>query len=92
MKKILISLVAVAAIGAAAIGTSSAAQAQGWGPGWGPGPFIAGALIGGAVVAAATAPHYYGGYGPYYATPYGYNYGPGCQRVWNGYYWVRACY
>lgn len=94
MRKILTSLVAVAAIGAAAVGTSSAAEAHGWGPGWGPGPFIAGALIGGAIAAAATAPYYYGGYGPYsyYAHPYGYYHGPGCQRVWNGYYWVRACY
>jgi hypothetical protein len=63
----------------------------GWG--WGPGPFVAGALIGGALA----APYYYGGYG------YGYGYGPGpygpygpypygCRRVWNGYYWVRGCY
>jgi hypothetical protein len=58
MKKILTSLAALAAIGAAAVGTSSAAEAHGWGPGWGPGPFIAGALIGGAVAAEATAPYY----------------------------------
>jgi len=44
----------------------------------------AGALVGGAVAAAATAPYYYGPYGPYY--------GPACRPVWNGYYWVRGCY
>jgi hypothetical protein len=60
----------------------------GWG--WGPGPFVAGALVGGAIAAGAYAPYYYG-YGPYY--PYGpYPYAYGCRRVWNGYYWVRTCY
>jgi len=85
MKKTLTALVAAAAIGAGAIGLSSTAEARWYGPGWryGPGPFVAGALVGGAIAAAATAP-YYSPYGPYY--------GPACQRVWNGYYWVRACY
>jgi hypothetical protein len=88
MKKILTALLAVGAIGAAAVGTSSTADAHwngpGWGRGYGPGPFIAGAIVGGAVAAAATA--------PYYAAPYGPYYGPACRRVWNGYYWVPACY
>ncbi len=97
MRKFLMALVAVAAIGAAAVGTPSTADARwggGWGGygwrggwGWGPGPFVAGAVVG----AALAAPYYYG-YGPYY--PYGpYPYGYyGCRRVWNGYYWVGACY
>ena len=88
MKKILTSLLAVTAIGAAAVGMSSTAEAHWYGPGWGhgygPGPFVAGAIVGGAVAAAATAPYYYAPYGPYY--------GPPCPRVWNGYYWVRSCY
>ena len=86
MRKILTALIAVAAISATTVAMSSSAEAQwrgGWG--WGPGPFVAGAIIGGAV-AAATAPYYYRPYAPY---PY---YGPGCRSVWNGYYWVRACY
>jgi hypothetical protein len=87
MKKLLTSLVAVAAIGASAVGLSSTAEAHWFGPGWGygPAPFVAGAIVAGSVAAAATAPYYYG-YGPY---PY---YGPGCRTVWNGYNWVRACY
>jgi hypothetical protein len=99
MKKVLTTLIAAAAIGAAAIATSSSADARwgygygGWrgGWGWGPGPFVAGALVGGALA----APYYYG-YGPgryygYYGAPGPY-YGPGCRRVWNGYGWVRGCY
>jgi hypothetical protein len=85
MKKILTGVVVAAAVGAAAVGMSSTAEAHRFGPhwGWGPGPFIAGAVVGGAVAAAATAPYYYAPYGPYY--------GPVCRRVWNGYYWVPAC-
>lgn len=104
MRKILTVLIAAAAIGVTAVATSSTADARwgggwgwhgGWGWrggwGWGPGPFIAGAVIGGALA----SPYYYG-YGPYYPYAYG-AYGPygsyyGCPRVWNGYYWVRACY
>ena len=89
-KKLVTCVVAAAAIGAAAVGFSSTAEAHWYGPGWGPGPFVVGAAAGiatgAAVAAAANAPYYYGG--PY---PYGY-YGPACPRVWNGYYWVRACY
>ncbi len=93
MRKLLTALVAVVAIGATAIATSSPAAAWwrggGWGWrggwGWGPGPFVAGALIGGALA----APYYYGP-GPYY--PYGPYYRYGCRNVWNGYNWVRACY
>jgi hypothetical protein len=93
MRKILTALVAVATVGAAAVATSGAAEARWWGPGWGPAPFVAGAVVGGAFAAAATAPYYYGGYGPspYYYRPYAY-YGAGCSPVWNGYYWVRTCY
>ena len=58
----------------------------GWG--WRPGPFLGGALLGGALAAGMAAPYY--NYGPYY--PYGPYYGYGCRRVWNGYYWVTACY
>jgi hypothetical protein len=111
MRKFLSALVAVAAIGAAAVAMSSTADARwggGWGGGhggwggygwrggwgWGPGAFVAGAVVGaaGAVVGAALASPYYYGYGRYY--PYGpYPYGYyGCPRVWNGYYWVNACY
>jgi hypothetical protein len=100
MRKFLSVLIAVAALGVAAVATSGTAEARwgygwhgGWGWrggwGWGPGPWIAGAAVG----AAIAAPYYYGGYGgygPYY--PYGYGYGYGCRRAWNGYYWVRACY
>ena len=35
----------------------------GWG--WGPGPFVAGALVGGALAAGLASPYYYS-YGPYY--------------------------
>jgi len=96
MRKFLTAVVAVAAIGVAALATSSTADARwggGWGWrggwGWGPGPFVAGAVIGGALA----APYYYCyGYGPYYPYgPYPY-YGPGCRRYWNGYAWVRGCY
>jgi hypothetical protein len=88
MRKIVTAFVAALALGVAAVGTSSTADAW-WGPrwGWGPGPFVAGAIVGGAVAGAVAAPYYYRPYGPYY--PY---YGPGCRRVWNGYNWVRACY
>jgi hypothetical protein len=93
MRKILTVFVAAVAIGAAALATSSRADAWGWGwrGGWGWGwgaPFVAGAIVGGALA----APYWYGGYGygPYY--PYGpYPY-YGCRRVWNGWAWVRACY
>ena len=102
MRKFLSVLIAVVALGATAVATSGTAEARwgygwhgGWGWrggwGWGPGPFVAGALVGGAVAAGAYAPYYYG-YGPYYPYgPYPYAYG-GCRRVWNGYYWVRTCY
>jgi hypothetical protein len=101
MKKIFTAAALAVTLGVAALATSSPADAWwrgGWGWGWrgccwGPGPWVAGAVVGGAAVGAAVAasrPYYYGGY--YY--PYGPNpyYGPGCRRVWNGYYWVRACY
>jgi hypothetical protein len=102
MRKFLTALVAVAAIGTAALATSSTADARwgggygwhggyGWrgGWGWGPGPFIAGAVIGGALA----APYYGYGYGRYYPYgPYSSYYGYGCQRYWNGYAWVRGCY
>jgi hypothetical protein len=85
MRKLLAS--AVAAIGAGAVGLSSTAEAHWYGPGWGwgPAPFVASAIVGGAVAAAATAPYYQ----PY--RYYGY-YAPACQPVWKGYNWVRACY
>ena len=90
MKKLLTSFAAVAAIGAAAVGLPGTAEAHWHGPGWGPAPFVAGAIVGGAVAAAATAPYYYAPYnGPY--AYYGY-YGPACRNVWNGSYWARACY
>jgi hypothetical protein len=86
MRKILTALIAVAALGAAAVATSSTAEARWWGGwGWGPGPFFAGAVIGGALA----APYYYRGYYPY--GPYGgYPYYR-CRPVWNGYGWVRGC-
>jgi hypothetical protein len=94
MRKILTAVAVAAIVGLTALATSSPADAWwrgGWGGGWGwrggwgwgPGPFVAGAVVGGALA----APYYYGAYGPY--GPYGYY---GCRRVWNGYYWVRACY
>jgi len=85
-KKLLTSIAAALAIGAVVVGFSSTADAHWYGPHyWGPGPFVAGAVVGGAVAAAATAPYY----APY---PYYGYYAPACPRVWNGYYWVRACY
>jgi hypothetical protein len=91
MKRILTGLIAAASIAAATLAAPSAAEARwgGWGWhggwGWGPGPFIAGALVGGAIAGAYYYPYGYG-YGPY-------PYGPCVWRtVWNGYRWVRACY
>ena len=90
MRKLLTALVAAASIGAAAIATSSSAEAWRGGWGWGPGAVVGG-VIAGAVVGSAIAsrPYYYPygyyGYGP---NPY---YGPPCGRVWNGYAWVPAC-
>ena len=92
MRSLLTALVAAASIGAAAIATSSSAEAWrgGWGWGWGPGAVVGG-VIAGAVIGSAIAsrPYYYPygyyGYGP---NPY---YGPPCGRVWNGYAWVPAC-
>jgi hypothetical protein len=46
-------------------------RGRGWGGGWG-GPFVAGAVVGGAL---AAAPYYGGGY--YYGAPYGYGPPPG---------------
>jgi hypothetical protein len=95
MRKLLTTLVAVVAIGASAVAMSTPAAAWwrgGWGWGWGPGPFFGGLAAGAVIGGALAAPYYYGGYYPYPAygpRPY---YGPGCGRVWNGYYWVRACY
>jgi hypothetical protein len=90
MRKILTALVAAATIAGAALATSAPAQAWrggGWGWGWGLGGFAAGAIVGSALA----APYYYP-YGGYYA-PYAYAPPPPCvwRRVWNGYYWVRAC-
>jgi hypothetical protein len=98
MKKMLMALVAVAAL---AVSTTSPALA--WRGGWGPG--IGLGLLGGAIVGGAIANSYYGPYG-YYGPGYG-AYGPGyaggpygpCywqhQRFWDGYGWrvrsVRVC-
>jgi hypothetical protein len=105
MKKVLTVIALAATLGVTAVATSSPADAWwrggggwGWRGGWGgwgwrgPGPWVAGAVVGGAVVGAAAVasrPYYYNGYYPY--GPYQY-YGGGCRRVWNGYYWTRACY
>ena len=58
MRKILTTLIAVAAIGVTALATASTADARwgyGWrgGWGWGPGPFIGGAIVGGALAVGA---------------------------------------
>jgi hypothetical protein len=98
MRKILTAIVMAATLGLTALATSSPADAwwrggPGWGWGWrggccwGRAPFWGGVAAGAVVGAAVAAPYYYGGYYPY--GPYGYY---GCRRVWNGYYWVRACY
>ena len=88
MRKILTALVAAAIIGGAALATSAPAYAWrgGWGWGWGLGGFAAGAIVGSALA----APYYYAPYGYYGPYPYA---PPPCvwRRVWNGYYWVRAC-
>jgi hypothetical protein len=69
---------------------------RGWrgrGGGWGPGPFVAGAIIGGAI--AASRPWNYGyydgygygpgyGYAPGYAPGYSYAPGPGYATGYNG--------
>jgi hypothetical protein len=95
MRKFATALVAVLAIGASAVAMSTPAAAWrgwGWGWGWGPGPFFGGLAAGAIIAGAAASPYYYHGYYPYAAYgPYPY-YGPECGRVWNGYYWVRACY
>ena len=95
MRKILTTLVAAVTIGAATLAMSSSANAWrggGWGWGWGLGGFAVGALIGSALAAPYYYPYgYYGNYG-YAPSPY---YGPGyygCQRAWNGWAWVSACY
>jgi hypothetical protein len=98
MRKILTAVVIAATLGLTALATSSPADAWwrgGWGGwgwrggwGWGPGPFWGGVAAGAVVGGALAAPYYYRGY-----YPYGYYGGYyGCRRVWNGYYWVRACY
>jgi hypothetical protein len=104
MKKTLMALAAVAAL---AIATTSPASA--WRGGWGPG--LAAGLIGGAIVGGAIAsspygygygPGYYYGPGPYYGGGPAYVADPGyggCywqrQRFWDGYAWrirrVRVC-
>jgi hypothetical protein len=84
----MLGVAAALATGAVAIPTSQA-NAACFGCYVGAG--IAAGLIGGALIAGATAPAY--GYAPVYA-------GPACgwqtQRVWNGYGWqyqrVRVCY
>src|SRR5262249_38746989 len=105
MRKTLTALVAAATIGAAMLTMSSPANAWwrggGWGWGWGLGGFAVGALVGSALA----GPYYYpyGGGGYYGYSNYGYaNYGYapyyggggyyGCQRIWNGWAWVSACY
>jgi hypothetical protein len=95
MRKFATALVAALAIGTSAVAMSTPAAAWrgwGWGWGWGPGPFFGGLAAGAAIGTALAAPYYYHGYSPYAAYgPYPYN-GPECGQVWNGYYWVRACY
>src|SRR6516162_11366115 len=54
MRKLLTALVAAASIGAAAIATSSSAEAWRGGWGWGPGAVVGG-VIAGAVVGSAIA-------------------------------------
>jgi hypothetical protein len=104
MKKIVMAMVAVAALTAA-----TASPALAWRGGWSWGPGIAAGIVGGAIVggAIANSPYYYGpGYGyygpgyyppgPYYGSPayVGGPVGP-CswqrQRFWDGYAWrVRS--
>ena len=67
----------------------------GWhhGGGWGWGPYVAGGLLAGAVIGAATAPYYYGGpYGPYYGDPC-YRPTPTYDAYGNyvGRHWARVC-
>jgi hypothetical protein len=97
MRKVLTAIAVVATLGLTALATSSPADAWwrgggwGWRGGccWGPGPFVGGLAAGAVVGGALAARPYYYGYYPYGPYPY---YGAGCRRVWNGYYWVRACY
>jgi hypothetical protein len=105
MRKLLVTLAAVATLAASAAAPAHAQRALG--------AAIAGGLIGGAIVGSAVAasPYYYGP-GPYYYGP-GYGPGPyyggpayvaaadpyGCywqrQRFWDGYAWrfrrIRVC-
>ena len=94
MRKVLTALVMAVGLGAAAVATSSTADARWYGRwGWGPGPFVGG-LAAGAIVGGALAAPYYYPYGPYGYYGYGpYPYAPACawRSVWNGYRWVRAC-
>lgn len=94
MKKIATILLAAISLGAAALLTSSSADARwvgyggwrhgggyGWGyRGWGWAPFAAGAVIGGALA----APYYYP-YGPYPYYYYYYPYGPYPSYYYYGY-------
>jgi hypothetical protein len=66
MAKSLVALGTAAAIGAAALTTSTPAAAQAW-----IAPVIVGSVISGAVVgAAAASPHYYDPYYQPYARPW----------------------
>ena len=91
MRKIVTALVAAASIGAAAMATSSTAEAR-WGSlGLGPGAIAGGVLSLGHSSGAhyAASPYYYPTATTATLIPY---YGPGCGRVWNGYAWARACF
>jgi hypothetical protein len=81
LRKVIIAVAAIIALGAAAVPTDASAYWRGgwhggyggWHGGWGyyGGGFAAGAILGGLLA----APYYYGG-GPFYYPGPGYYYGP----------------
>jgi hypothetical protein len=97
MRKALMILATIAAVGATAVTAPAPAEARGLGPGLAFG-LAAGALTAGAI-AGAYGPYYgYGpryGYGPgygYYGYPAGYAYGPGPYAYYGGPYYRHRYY
>ena len=78
MRKILNALVVAPIISAAAIATSSNAQAWRGGWGWGPGAVLGGVIAGAVVGSAIASRPYYYPYGYYGPNPY---YGPPPLRL-----------
>ena len=100
MRKLIIALVAVAAIAGSVVAVPGSAEARYW-RGGAVAAGVVGGLAAGALIAGAAAPYYYAPPPPppvYYA-PAPVYYGPACrwvkQRWWDGYAWrvrrVQVC-